>query len=61
MNGIVQLSSVKSRPFTSDSVGQDISISDLTSEILPRDPLMRILPFIVEETNISLNASLPKL
>jgi len=43
------------------SVGFEISISDLTSEILPRDPLSMIFPFTDEDTNISLKISLLKL
>lgn len=43
------------------SVGFEISISDLTSEILPKDPLSMIFPFTEEDTNISLKISLLKL
>jgi hypothetical protein len=42
------------------SVGFDISISDLTSGMLPKDALKTILPLTVEDTNISLNISLLK-
>jgi hypothetical protein len=43
------------------SVGFDTYISDLTSEILPRDPLNMTFPFTEEDTNILLNISLLKL
>jgi hypothetical protein len=33
-------------------------MSDLTSEMLPSDPLRRIFPLMVDDTNISLNMSL---
>lgn len=36
-------------------------MSDLTSEMLPSEPLSSILPLMVEETNISLNMSLLRL
>ena len=40
------------------SEGHEIYISDLTSVILPKDPLRMILPLTEEDTNISLNISL---
>lgn len=40
---------------------QDISMSDFTSEILPREALIMIFPFTVEETKRSLNISLLRL
>ena len=40
------------------SVGFEISISDLTSEMLPKDPLIMIFPLIEEDTNMSLKYSL---
>lgn len=43
------------------SVGMEFSMSDLASEILPKDPLSMIFPLIVEETNMSLKSSLLKL